>query len=377
MKQIIALMLCAMLLAGCSSGSQGQSTELVSSVQEMADSAVSSVPASSVQTVQAADPTPQPTPTVLPLTGLPAEGEAMRPVAVMLNNSTAVTAQWGVADADVMMEARTEGKQTNLCLWFSSLNSMPKTGPIGEGKDLFWQFAIAQNALLSQKGMTRYAENLLNCYSYQPIDALYVGVNSYDYDHNLTPGVPEEFHWYTRGSSLAYSLAGYGLSAAGSSAPMFRFGQANGGTAGAAEVRIAYSAESGAILRYNAELGLWQMYRTYDIPMTDVETGAHAGFTNLFLLNCPVGLKDDKFTRNYDLTGGTGWYLTGDFWQPITWKKGDVTQPLVLYDANGSELTVNTGRSYVGFYGIPDQKAIILSADGTELVHDAVTVPMA
>ena len=99
MKQIIALMLCAMLLAGCSSGSQGQSTELVSSVQEMADSAVSSVPASSVQTVQAADPTPQPTPTVLPLTGLPAEGEAMRPVAVMLNNSTAVTAQWGVADA--------------------------------------------------------------------------------------------------------------------------------------------------------------------------------------------------------------------------------------------------------------------------------------
>jgi len=376
MKRFLAVVLCAALLTGCAAASGSQSAQGGSAAAAAASGSVSAA-AQSVASMPEPTATPEPAPAVLPLTGLPAAGAVQRPVAVMVNNSTAVTTQWGVADADVMLEARTEGKQTNLCLLFSSLETTPKTGPIGQGKDLFWQFALAQNALLAQKGMTLYAENLLNCYAYQPIDALYVGVNGYDYDHNLPYGVADEFHWYTRGSTLDYSMAGYGLSAEGKTVPLFRFGQASGGNAGAAEVRIAYSSESGAILRYNAELGLWQMYRTHDVPMLDGETGAHAAFTNVLLLNCPVGLKDDKFTRNYDLTGGSGWYLTGDRWQPITWKKGDVTAPLTLYTADGTELSVNPGRSYVGLYGIADQKALILDANGTELVYDAVTVPMA
>lgn len=363
LKRILALLLCTGLLVGCGAPAQsttGDSSQAQSTVSSQADDSFAADGAK--QTHQTAD--------VFPLTGLPCEGEAMRPVAVMVNNGAAVAAQWGVADADVVMEGLTEGKSTNLCLWYSGVDVMPKTGPVTEGKDLFWQFGIAANAILSQKGMNRYAQNLLNCYSYQPIDALYVGVNSYDYAREAPAGTADADRWYTRGSSLVNSLNSYGISAVGTTVPLFRFGAAQGGTGGAALVSVTYSTESAASLVYDAANGLWQVYRTGGVPMIDAETGAQAAVTNVLLLRCTVGVKDDRYTRDYDLTGGTGWYVTGDAWQPVTWQKGDVTAPLELYAQDGSELSVNPGRSYVGLYGIGGQTVTVQSADGTVLLSE-------
>lgn len=367
MKRIFALLLCCALLAGCGSPSSGS----VSAAAGM-DSA-SSEPAEASSTVQEevpADP-------VWPLTGLPREGEALRPIAVMVNNHPGVAVQWGVADADLVMEGLTEGKTTNLCLWFSSLDRIAKVGPIAEGKDLFWQFGIAENAILCQKGMNAYAENLLNCYTYQPIDALYVGVNSFDYDGSLAYGTPDEYRWYTRGSSIGNSLGSYGIAAAGAAGPLFHFGAASGGTAGAAAVVIGYSGQSSSTLRYDAAAGQWLLYRAGGAPQADGETGVQAAFTNVVLLQCAAGVKDDRYTREYDLAGGTGWYLTGDAWQPITWAKGAVTDPLKLYAADGTELAVNPGRTYLGLYGIAGQTVTIQDAAGTALQSETVAAAAA
>ena len=371
MKRILALLLCAAMLAGCSmpARSTAGASSQAQSTPDAADSAAAGEPAGVSAAAGAQTPVDD---DLSPLTGLPREGEAMRPVAVMVNNSAAVTVQWGVADAELVMEGLTEGKSTNLCLWYSSVDVMPKTGPVTEGKDLFWQFGIAENAVLSQKGMNRYAKNLLNCYAYQPIDALYVGVNSYDYARDLPAGTADADRWYTRGASLVNSMNSYGIAAAGTAAPLLRFGTAAGGTGGAAAVTVAYSAESSAALYYDAASGLWQVFRTGGAPLADAETGAQVAVTNVLLLRCTVGVKDDRYTRDYDLTGGTGWYVTGDTWQPVTWRKGDVTEPLQLYAADGSELTVSAGRSYVGFYGITGQSVAIADAAGTLLAGETV-----
>ena len=375
MKRILALLLCAAMLAGCGAPARntaGASSQ-AQSTPDAADSAAAGEPAGSPESSSAAASVQTAADDGLsPLTGLPRAGEAMRPVAVMLNNSAAVTVQWGVADAELVMEGLTEGKTTNLCLWYPSVDAVPKTGPVTEGKDLFWQFGIAENAILSQKGMNLYAKNLLNCYAYQPIDALYVGVNSYDYARDLPAGTADADRWYTRGSLLAGSMNRYGIAAAGTAAPLFRFGTAAGGTAGAAAVTVTYSAESSAALTYDAASGLWQVFRTGGVPLADAETGAQAAVTNVLLLRCNVGVKDDRYTRDYDLTGGTGWYVTGDTWQPVTWRKGDVTEPLKLYAADGGELTVSAGRSYVGFYGITGQSVAITDAAGTQLAGETV-----
>ena len=343
MKRIFALVLgAALLLAGCggapaSSASSGGAASLAAA--SVPDAAASSAPAATAEPT--AEPTAVPAPTaepVQPLTGEPFAGTVTRPVAVVIDNSVYAQTQWGLADAQLVMEALTEGKHTNLCLWYSTVDGVPKVGPVSEGKDLFWQFAIPQNAIPVQKGANTYAANLLGYYGWPAVDALVAGVNSFDYDGMLPYGTADNYRWFTRGSSLRNSFAPLGIAETGVLPRLFQFGKAVGGTAGAARVEVLYSADRSTVLQYDPATGLWGMLRSDGTPQTDANTGAQAAFTNVVLLRCATGVKDDKFTREYDLSGGTGWYLTGDRWQPVTWQKGGVSQQLVVYGADGTLL---------------------------------------
>ena len=99
----------------------------------------------------------------------------------------------------------------------------------------------------------------------------------------------------------------------------------------------------------------------------DVDAGEQAAFTNVFVLYASSGVKDDGYTRQYDLSGGTGLYLTKGGWQEIRWTKGDATASLVLTDLDGNSLTVNRGKSFIGIWGGYYGQALrVVAEDGTE-----------
>lgn len=361
-RKILALLCAAALLlalAGCGAG-QSRNT------------AVSGSAASG----QAADSAAAPDQTDrLPLSGLEREdaaAAARRPVAVMVSNAAgAASHQWGISEASVILEGLTEGKSTNLMLWFESIDAVPKVGPITEGKDLFWQFALAQNSILAQRGSNTYAFNLLNCYAWQPIDALYTGVNCYDYDGS-DPAMSAEYNWYTRGTSLQHGLDAYGISADGPVPQWLHFGQAQGG-APAHTLTVHYSAETSTTLTWDGSA--YGMFRADGSPQCDASTGVQAAFDNVLVLYCAAGVRDDKFTRDYDLSGGEGLYLTDGTWQAIRWQKGDVGDPLQLLAADGSALTVNPGRTYLGIYGGFTGQDITLTDDAGAAVETGLTAP--
>ena len=60
----------------------------------------------------------------------------------------------------------------------------------------------------------------------------------------------------------------------------------------------------------------------------------------MFVLYASSGIKDDGYTRQYDMTGGTGLYLQGGAWEQIRWTKEDATGPFSLTAADGTPLTV-------------------------------------
>ena len=99
----------------------------------------------------------------------------------------------------------------------------------------------------------------------------------------------------------------------------------------------------------------------------DADAGQQVAVTNVFVLYASSGIKDDGYTRQYDLSGGTGIYLTDGAWQEIRWSKGDATAPLMLTNPDGSSLQVNPGKSYIaiwgGYYG---QSLSVKAEDGTE-----------
>ena len=79
-------------------------------------------------------------------------------------------------------------------------------------------------------------------------------------------------------------------------------------------------------------------------PRPDADNGARVSFNNVFVLYASSGVKDDGYTRQYDLSGGTGLYLTDGAWQEIRWTKGDAAAPLALTTVDGATLDVNPAR---------------------------------
>ena len=345
MKQLIALFLClTLLLAAC-----GKPAE----------------PGPAVSTEQPLTPTAS----GYPLTGLALEGELQRPVAVMVNNDgTSRDRQWGVGSASVVMEGLTEGETTNYMLWFDRLDTIPKVGPVAQAKDLFWQFAIPMNSLLVQKGMNSYAENMLNYFTYQPLDALMLGVNCFDFD-NSDPALGNEFCWFTQGSTLQYGVDHYQMPLETQPGNWQLFGTPAAG-APAAQVSISFSPVQFSTFLW--ENDAWTMYRGAGAPQLDANTGAPVKMDNVVVLQTAASVKDNKFTREYDLTGGTGLYLVEGTWQAITWKKGGAQSNLQLFAADGTPLVLKAGKTYLAMLGdFAGQAVAVSSADGAVLYPSA------
>ena len=48
-------------------------------------------------------------------------------------------------------------------------------------------------------------------------------------------------------------------------------------------------------------------------------------------------------------SGQKGYYITNGKAIPISWTKTSDTERTIYYDTNGDEITINTGKTYIGF----------------------------
>ncbi len=130
---------------------------------------------------------------------------------------------------------------------------------------------------------------------------------------------------------------------------------------------VTFSPSDSEQLNYNTGTGLYEKLNSDGSPMTDADNGQQAAFTNVFVLYASSGIKDDGYTRQYDMTAGTGLYLHGGAWERINWTK-ERTPPArsALTAADGTPLTVAPGKSFIaiwgGYYG---QSLSLTAADGS------------
>ena len=88
-----------------------------------------------------------------PLTGQQLLYPEQRAAAVVIENTTDSTTQWGIGSASVVLEAMTEsGSSTELCLVYPALSAMPVVGPVTRGQDLYWRLLSGQQVLPIQCG---------------------------------------------------------------------------------------------------------------------------------------------------------------------------------------------------------------------------------
>ena len=352
-----AALLAALLLGGC-----GQQQDVTATPEQAPTAAPTAT----------AEPTPAPAPSTNPLTGLDdADYTGKRPVAVMLRTLDGAQPQWGVASADVLIEGVTEGSTAGLMALYADVDSISKVGPIGPGRDLFLQTALPLNAMPVHIDKNIYAANLLNTLAYQDLDGYHVGKTAFAFDQaRQDAGYREENCWYTTGELIRNGADSYGTSLTGDNTPLFRFGtreEVAPENRNGMSLTVTFSSSDSEQLNYNTGTGLYEKLNADGSPMTDADNGQQVAFTNVFVLYASSGIKDDGYTRQYDMTGGTGLYLHGGAWEQINWTKEDATGPFSLTAADGTPLTVAPGKSFIaiwgGYYG---QALTLTAADGSE-----------
>ena len=345
-----AALLASLLLGGC------------------ANNAASSDAASSDSAASEPEATPEPTPAppaANPLTGAAdADYTGKRPVAVTLRNMTGSTPQWGIASADVLVEGVTEGTTASLMALYANPDSIAKAGPVGPARDLLLQVALPLNAVPVHIDKNIYASN-------QDLDGYHIGKTAFAFDQDRqNAGYAEENCWYTTAELINSGLASYGVSLNGDNTPLFQFGErpaVDPADRSGMNLTITFSPDDIDCLNYDTGTGLYALSNGDGSPVQDADNGQQVGFTNVFVFYASSGIKDDGYTRQYDMTAGTGLYLHGGAWERINWTKEDATGPFAITNEAGETLVVSQGKSFIaiwgGYYG---QALRLTAADGSE-----------
>lgn len=311
------------------------------------------------------------------LTGMPfADGadKTARPVAVMINNRKIAHPQSGLENADIVYEAVTEGGITRLMAVYSDINKIEKVGPVRSARDAFIEMLLPLNAIYVHIGTSISAERMLNFYSYKDIDGIYLGSLAFEQNPELAKTKGAEHSWFTNKELIKAGIEKNEIATKNNFYPAFDFVDYNDTRVlegeSANTVSFAYSSYADVSFAFDASAGKY-MKNAFGVPHLDADANTQLAFDNVFVILADVGVQEENgVLADIDLSEGSGYYFHGGKYEEITWKKGQPEEPLLMYNADGDILKVNTGKSYVGILDTKQADSLVI----TEEVYTAVSV---
>ena len=319
--------------------------------------------------------TPDPTPvdpdqaifqqegTVNPLTGLAGIREETLdrvPVAIMIGNSRDALPQWGVADADILVEMLAEGSITRLMGIYKDPYEVEAIASIRSARPYF--IDIAQSfgaAYLHFGGSTPAYEAFAARPELIHIDGVtgsWEGTLYYrDAGRRTTVGSVHSVTTTGKLIEAALTLINKDLSLGGTQPSAFRFSDkvsnkscAEGGSA-ANKITINYSNTNKPWFEFNAVTGEYLRYQ-YSAAHMDGQTNQQVSVKNLFVLRMDTNNVpgDSLGIIEIETTGtGTGYYFCDGQQMEIVWSKESHNSPLNFYDKDGNPLVLARGNSFI------------------------------
>lgn len=334
-------------------------------------------PPPTVPTTEATTKAPEPEPvnTLTGLTGISKEAVGKRPVAIMINNITSALPQYGVAQADIMLETLVEGGITRMMAIYGDYTKVPKVCSVrscryyypifAHGFDAVY-FCFGSNETLGTPTLKRIGIDYFD--GNQNYDSLVFGRDSerlkrYSREHTAYvngKNIPELFK--------KYSIRTDYLEGRNTTAFDFREeGHAVAvGDTSADKVKLTYSSGYYSTFTYDEKNKVYLKQHNGKAHMDSV-AGKQLSYTNLFVLETTIGRYKGGKLVEMDWSGGTGYYISLGKAQPITWKKTSESSPIQVFDAQGNTLKVNAGKSYIG----------VINAKSTKITQNAPTTTAA
>ena len=305
------------------------------------------------------------------LTGMPfAEGadKTARPIAVMINNLKIAHPQSGLTNADIIYEAVTEGGITRLMAVYSDIEKIDKVGPVRSARDAFIEMMLPLNAIYVHIGSSTSATKMLDFYSYQDIDGIYLGSLAFEQNPELAKSKGPEHSWFTNKNLIKAGIERNNIATKNNFYPAFEFVEygsdarlPEGGNA--STVDFAYSSYANVSFSYDSATGKY-LKNAFGVPHMDADTNTQLAFDNVIVMVTDVGIQaENGVLAEIDMSEGTGYYFFGGKYEEIKWSKGEPEEPLMLYNTDGDVLKVNTGKSYVGILGTDQLETMVISEE--------------
>lgn len=355
-KRMLSLLLAALLLCAAAGCTVRGETAVTESPAPTETPGLSPTPTPTPTPTPKPTPTPEPTPEPEPAFRHPLNGSAMdapltdRPFAVMINNRSVALPHCGVSQADILYEVLVEGSVTRMMAIFSDIRPVEKLGSIRSIRPYYLDIGLTYGAVLCHAGGSEAAYGRIRSEGLQNIDGVrgsYSFAVFYRDPNRMTGGI--EHSLFTSGENL-YKCAQekkYPLTVEDYDAGLLFARDAVPTDGESAEhMKIDFTYYKSTDFSYDADAGCYTM-RQYDQDYIDGNTGEKVEFQNVLALSVKVALLDGEGRISVDTTaGGEGWFLCGGKYVPITWARdaGDVFR---YYNADGSELHLAEGRSYI------------------------------
>lgn len=318
-----------------------------------------------------------------PLTGLENDGsytEGERLTAIMINNIAGNAAnnarpQWGLSNADILVEIKVEGGITRFMGLFSDYKNLPQVGPVRSARDQFFQLILPWEMLYVHIGESTVQSEYKTIWEYEDRDLNLDTTNFPRDQERLATGVNKEHAAYTTGEILSDLVEerGYDMNRTYNSCffDFVNYNEPNRVLTGddAVKIDIIHSQNYRTYFEYDEATNRYMMsqYSAYQgaiHPTVDANNNEQLGFENVLVLFADIHRHPNYVNDSYDIQqveygNGVGYYFNGGKAEYINWIKGAPNQVLRIVDGDGNEQSVkiNPGKTYLAIVSTGEETA--------------------
>lgn len=288
-----------------------------------------------------------------------------RPIAAMVDNESIALPHYGLSKADVvyeMMNSTMNGRITRFMALFKDYESVEQIGSIRSVRPTNVILSAEWNAILCHDGGPFYIDEYIAEPSTNNFSGTFSRVNN---------GKPREYTEYICSGDMESNFSNSKVDKEYNSyyeGPHYQFASENNPVdlSGASDAVDAKTVDlpfphNGSWLDYDEED---QLYYYSEYGKAHVDPGndnAQLCFKNLLIQSCGFQQYDEHGYMIFNCIGsGGGYYITNGKAIPVTWEKTTMTSPTRYYDAEGNEITLNTGKTYVAFVPVDDWPDLVI-----------------
>ena len=281
-----------------------------------------------------------------------------RPVAVMVNNVKAALPQYGISQADIIFELPVEGDLTRLMALYADYTKVPDVCAIRSCRYYYPAIAKGFDAFYVHWGIDASVESYVKGIQPDKYDGLSNDGGLFGRDSGRrSAGYSLEHTGYFKGTKFASVVDGSGDRVSlkdtkkGTAFQFADYGTLVTPTGGACNIATVRFGACTSKFTYNAETNTYLKSMNGN-KHVDGKTGEQLSFTNVFVLETSISVRDKVGHKNINWQGSgssKGYYISNGAVQRIRWSQNSESSYLKFYDENGKELEINRGKSYIAY----------------------------